>query len=502
MNFNLNKMTNNIGIISTGLVVFIISCGKGPAPAPPIPPPANQTPVDVSVDVNNVVRILNGSEVGINVNYLMDDNVIAGNTYMKTAEGVKQMGAKIMRYPGGEKSDNYYFSSPPYSAAAPRTAFCTFPTTEARFYNADFSAKSAVVDFDEFMLMSTEAQAKPLIVVGYDAIYSQWTCGPKPTKAQMIENAKQWVRYANITKNHGIKLWMIGNESFLATSYIGFTTPAQYALDIVEFADAMRSVDPTIKIIANGKSDWWATLLLSPAAAKIDYLAVSNYLPSAISSYDKFRINNGSLNGETDQAIATLDVVASGADKARIGVIESEFNSIDFSAGGWAGINNLGHALCSFQMQADGLLKPKLFNACFWNTRWIENTTKPQNLFDALQDNGSLNANGISLSILGNNLLTTIVSSTAGIGIKSYASYNNINKNLRLFLLNKELVTKKVKISFANYLTTFSYDKWEFKGSGPEDKFPTWTAAITNQAGTSPVEIILPATSITMVACK
>ncbi len=489
-------------MITVWLMVFLIGCSKRLAPVPPLPPLVSETPVDVSVDVSNVVKLLTGNEAGINVNYLMDDNVIAGNTFLKTAQGIKQMGAKIMRYPGGEKSDNYYFSSPPYTTAAPRAAYCSFPSTDSRFFNDDFSAKSAVVDFDEFMIMCAEAQAQPLIVVAYDAIYSQKSCGPKPTKAQMIENAKQWVRYANITKNHGIKLWMIGNESWLATSYNGVTTPAQYALDIVEFADAMRSVDPTIKIIANGKSDWWATLLVSPAAAKIDYLAVSNYLPSAISSYDKFSLYDSSLNGQTDMAIAALNAVASGADKARIGVIESEYNSIDFSAGGWESINNLGHALCSFQMQADGLLKPKLFNACFWNTRWIENTAKPQSLFDALQDNGNLNANGIGLSILGNNLLTAMVSSTAGSGIKSYASYNHANKNLRVFLLNKETVPKKVKIKFANYLSAFSYDKWEFKGNGFEDRFPTWAVAANNKTGTPTLEITLPATSITMVACK
>lgn len=499
-------MENKSFLTLLSLMVLLASCRKGktpePSPNPPPPPVVNEIPIDVNVDVNRIVRTLTGNEVGINLNYLMDDNVIAGNTYQKTAQGVKQMGAKIMRYPGGEKSDNYYFSSPPYTAAAPRAAWCAFPSTDTRFFNSDLSAKSAVLDFDEFMLVCAETQAKPLIVVAYDAIYSQWTCGPRPTKAQMIENAKQWVRYANITKNHNIKLWMIGNESFLTNSYNGFTTPAQYALDIVEFADAMRSVDPTIKIIVNGKPDWWATLLLSPAASRIDYLGISNYLPTSVSSYDKYRTNNSSLNAETDLAIATLDAVASGTDKARIGIIETEFNSIDFNAGGWASINNLGHALASFQMLADGILKPKLFNACLWNTRWVESVSKPQELYDALATNGTLNANGISLSILGNNLLSTMVSTNSGGSILSYASYNSTNKNLRVFLLNKELGPKKVKISLANYLAAFTFDKWEFKGSSPDDKFPTWLAATTNQQGAATLEITLPATSITMLACK
>lgn len=314
------------------------------------------------MDVNSVARTLTGNEVGLNMNYLMDDTVIHGNNNSKTGDGIKKMGAK-------------------------------------------------------------------------------------------------------------------------------------------EFADAMRSIDPTIKIIANGRSNWWATILLSPAAAKIDYLANSNYLPAML-SYDAYRLYNDSLNGETDEAIKSINNVASVVDKNRIRVIEAEYNIIDFTAGGWANSNNLGHALCSFQMLADGLLKPKLYNACFWNTRWINNTTKPQDLYDVLQANGNLNANGISMGILGNNLFNTMVSATSNSRIKSYSSYNVTNKKLNIFLLNKELSPKKVILNLAGYLANFTFDKWEFKGSSTDDKFPTWASVVTNQAGTSTIEITLHATSVTMMACK
>lgn len=500
-------MKNISSIIALILIAVLMACkGKGPEPTPtPTPPPVNEVPIDVSVDVNNVIRTLTGNEVGINMNYLMDDAIIAGNNNTKTGESIKQMGAKILRYPGGEKSDNYYFALPPYTKASPSAITCLFPIKDGnnRFINADLTAKSEVMDFDEFMAVCTQTNAKALVVVPYDAMYMNptWCNGVRPTKAQLIENARQWVRYANITKNYNVKLWMIGNESF-HESGSGFTTPAQYALDIVEFADAMRIVDPTIKIIANGRANWWATILSSQAASKIDYLANSNYLPS-MPSYDAYRKYTGSLNGETDQAINTIYNVANGADKARIEVIESEYNSIDFTSSGWSNVNNLGHALCSFQMLADGVLKSKLFNACFWNTRWVNSISNPQDLYDAIQDNGSLNANGISLSILGNNLLSTMVNTTSGNNsIKSYASYNSTNKNLRLFLLNKELSPRKVKISLANYLGAFTFDKWEFKGNSPEDKFPTWAAATTNQAGALTIELTLPATSVTMLACK
>ena len=46
-------------------------------------------------------------------------------------------------------------------------------------------------------------------------------------------------------------------------NYNGKVTPAKYADDLEDFATAMKAVDPTIKIIANGKSGWWQTILQS-----------------------------------------------------------------------------------------------------------------------------------------------------------------------------------------------------------------------------------------------
>ncbi|HEY0053840.1 MAG TPA: hypothetical protein VGB63_00665 [Pedobacter sp.] len=486
------------------LATVLIACSKSQTPSPspsPIPTPVDEVPVEVTVNVSNILRTLTGNEVGLNMNYLMDDAIIPGNNNSKTGEGIIQMGAKILRYPGGEKSDNYYFASPPYSKASPRAITCLLPVKDGndRFVNADLTAKSIVMDFDEFMATCSQTNAQPLVVVAYDLMYmnDSWCNGVKPTKAQLLENAKQWVKYANVTKNYNVKLWMIGNESFNQNGM----SAEQYALDIAEFADAMRSVDPSIKIIANGKSSWWSALLTSPAVSKIDYLAPGNYLGSNMSSYDKYRTNTASLTTETDKAIAAIETLATGTDRSRIGVIVYEYNSIDFN-GGWANDNNLGHALCSFQMLADDLVKPKLYSACFWNTRWINNITNSHDLYDALHANGSLNANAISLSILGKNLLSTMVSTTSGNGIKSYASYASGTKDLRIFLLNKELSPKKVKISLANYLASFTYDKWEFKGNNPEDKFPTWATTASNQTGSSNLEITLPATSVTMIACR
>ncbi len=70
---------------------------------------------------------------------------------------------------------------------------------------------------------------------------------------------------------------MVGNESWNAPDYNGRATIAQYIDDFFDFASAMKAVDPTIKIIANGQNGWWQPLLKSKAAPLIDVLALSTY---------------------------------------------------------------------------------------------------------------------------------------------------------------------------------------------------------------------------------
>jgi len=58
-----------------------------------------------------------------------------------------------------------------------------------------------------------EIDCIPTIVVSYDSMYKPaQTGGVAPTRAQLLETAREWVRYANVTKGYNIKL---GNESYL-----------------------------------------------------------------------------------------------------------------------------------------------------------------------------------------------------------------------------------------------------------------------------------------------
>src|SRR5436190_1896173 len=69
-------------------------------------------------------------------------------------------------------------------------------------------------------------------------------------------NDAAWVRYANVTKGYGAKYWEIGNEIY-GNGHYGADweadshpakTPVEYANNVVAYADAMKAVDPSVKI--------------------------------------------------------------------------------------------------------------------------------------------------------------------------------------------------------------------------------------------------------------
>lgn len=69
--------------------------------------------IAITVYTDSIVSDISNHPVGINLNFIMD-----GGRFPKAkknvTEAVKELGTKYLRYPGGEKSDLYLFSIPPY----------------------------------------------------------------------------------------------------------------------------------------------------------------------------------------------------------------------------------------------------------------------------------------------------------------------------------------------------------------------------------------------------
>ena len=489
----------------TGRIVFILLC---------IASSLLTFSQQVSIDIQKVIREIPSHAVGVNMNYLMDGTFISPTAQAETSDALKEMGVKFLRYPGGEKSDNYLFSAPPYTSSSPRMALpgsCPWPSKKSEWVESDkLMAKENVLDFDEFMVSAQHIGAEPMIVVAYDAIYYTpdpiWNCTTvPPTLSELVTHATEWVRYANITKGYGIKYWCIGNESWGSADYNGNVSPAQYALDIVAYATAMKAVDPSIKIIVNGRGEtWWRTLLESPAAAYIDYFGVSCYpIWNFTGGYEQYRTTSPNLLAEAQTAVNAINSFATSADKSRIKVISTEFNAIDFNSA-WPNTNDLGHALVAFETMGQHLENPMIDAALLWNTRWVNNINSSYNIDDVLSSNSQMNANGLALSIWGNGILPTLVETIrSGAGseyLRSYAVYDETFNKLNVFVINKDNIERTIDLTINNYSSLPFCTRFEFSGTSITDQSPVYTQVnpMSDQVIGYPYSNTVSANSITL----
>ena len=137
---------------------------------------------------------------------------------------------------------------------------------------------------DEYLALCARLHTEPSITVNVNG------AGATP------EEAAAWVEYANgpATSKYGamraanghpapyaVKQWELGNEVF--GSWVrGHADAETYAHSAVQYAKAMRAVDPAIKLVAVGEGvnktrDIWNTAVLTIAGPVVDYLAVHDY---------------------------------------------------------------------------------------------------------------------------------------------------------------------------------------------------------------------------------
>lgn len=148
-------------------------------------------------------------------------------------ENLKKLNIQTMRFPGGEVADNYDWRTNTLNNPN------WWPTSKKDSDTIDR------MDFNEFMRLQKKLDSEPIIVVNLEN-------GFVTRNLEEAANiAAQWVRYANVEMGYGVKYWEIGNESnHISTRYpLG---AQEYAVAFNLFAKKMKTVDPTIKLGANG----------------------------------------------------------------------------------------------------------------------------------------------------------------------------------------------------------------------------------------------------------
>ncbi len=197
---------------------------------------------------------------------------------------VKSLRPSFLRWPGGNVAQDYHWQW----GIGPRDL-------RPVWVNKAWSNAPEPDDFgtDEYLAFCERSGLQPSITVNVDG------AGATPAEAAA------WVEYANGPATskygamragnghpapYGVRQWELGNEIF-GGWVRGHVTAEAYAQRAVQYARAMRAVDPTLQLIAVGEgvfdgSDAWNSTVARIAGKDIEFLAIHDYTSVAQNAKD------------------------------------------------------------------------------------------------------------------------------------------------------------------------------------------------------------------------
>jgi alpha-N-arabinofuranosidase len=197
---------------------------------------------------------------------------------------VTELGVSILRWPGGNFASGYNWKDgigpKDQRPARPELAWNDVETN--RFGT------------DEFLRYAEMITAEPYICVNLGL--------------GSIGDARDWVEYTNSAKHtywadqrrkngreqpYNVKYWALGNE-IDGPWQLGHKNADDYAKFALEAAKAMRGIDPSIKLVASGSSnygaDWvlWNRTVLQALRSQVDYIALHTYINNGPNDFERY----------------------------------------------------------------------------------------------------------------------------------------------------------------------------------------------------------------------
>jgi alpha-N-arabinofuranosidase len=206
---------------------------------------------------------------------LMPADVAEGGVRRDVFDRVGLLKPAFIRWPGGNVAQDYHW----LWGVGPRDERVTWT-------NLSWKNEPEPSDFgtDEFVMFARALGAEPSLTVNVEG------------RGATVAEAAAWVEYCNgaATSKYGamraanghaapftVKYWEVGNEIW-GDWVRGHSDAETYARNYNRYAQAMRAVDPSIKLIAvgrdnNDKDMSWNRTVLREAGRNIDYLAIHHY---------------------------------------------------------------------------------------------------------------------------------------------------------------------------------------------------------------------------------
>jgi hypothetical protein len=284
----------------------VVALATGGAFAAGSPPATAASTVTVSINASQSLATISSTAVGVNT-AVYDPNMNTSGTAGALSAG----GFGAVRYPGGSVADVYHWQN-----GGSETGGTPAPNT----------------GFDAFMGTMQAARTQPIIIADYGSGTPQ--------------EAAAWVQYANVTKGYGAKYWEIGNEVYgngeygaqWETDSHSSHSATTYADNLLQYASAMKAVDPTIKIgavlttpgswpdgvVGPGDTMDWNHTVMSIAGSKIDFVIMHEY-PGGTSEANMLSKPESLIPSEASTLHSLINQYA-GSNAPNVGIAITEAN--------------------------------------------------------------------------------------------------------------------------------------------------------------------------------
>jgi len=240
--------------------------GSAPTPAAKAQPLEAQIAVDAGHDVRTVPRTL----FGMATEWIWDGNGMWNSSHKsldpELIQLTRDLGTTLLRFPGGLFADYYHWRDGIGPQGSRRKTSSMPGDRDGSVHN---------FGTDEALAFADQTGSHLLITVN--------------AGTGTAEEAADWVRYVN-RSGRRVEYWEVGNELYVKMGHAAFSnatmTPEQYGQKFVQFAKAMRAVDPGIKIGAIGDENFgalspraygdWTAKVLAIAGKDMDFLSIHN----------------------------------------------------------------------------------------------------------------------------------------------------------------------------------------------------------------------------------
>jgi len=465
----------------------------------------------VAIDAGNTVGHFNHMILGSNINWVNNCDGLfdaaSGGIKKEAFQMIKDLGIKIIRFPGGNLSEYYDWKS-------------GIGAHSKRGLGLDYEKKPQKMNcgIDDFLRFCDMSDIVPVITVGF----SNNTPGSAAEIVEYCNGSIATPMGALRARNghpspYSVKYWELGNEVY--TKGMTADKASAYGKKASEIAVKMKEVDPSIKIgaIGLGVNKVWDMKVLEACSQQIDFLIYHRYFPNTTSD-DPVQTNNAIIacTGKMMREIKRLKETAA-AYNPELAVAVTEYN-LDFRDPKWNFINKrsdvqqaLFIAECIRLFELNGVLFATKWDLSNFSRNFMSdinfNRDKEVTLAPSYYAQRIFAKSGIE-AIVSAKVVSPTVSvikygeitneNNAPI-ITALAGKDRTGKKLTIILINRDLYKSfKTKINIQNFGNANKIVALTLKGSSlsPNDQFQTETKNVDTNAL---AKYELPAGSISML---